>query len=86
MIEAIKEQFARFEPQAVSDTIIHLILDLLGAVLVLAAIYMVFRLSRRPLNMPFDGAGMHIKLVEPLGEVKTMPDSLTTRSMGSNSS
>lgn len=68
MIEAIKEQFAQFEPQVVSDTVILLILDLLAAALALTAIYMVFRLSRRPLNMPFDGAGIHIKLVELLGE------------------
>jgi hypothetical protein len=62
------------------------ILDLLAAVLVLTAIYTVFRLSHRSLNMLFESAGMHIGLVELLGEVWTMPYLPATWSMGGNSS
>ena len=66
MIEAIKQRFAQFEPQAIIDAIIHLIPDLLAAMVVLAAFYVAFRLSRRPLKMVFERAGMHAKLVELL--------------------
>jgi small conductance mechanosensitive channel len=66
MIEAIKDKFSQFEPQALIDTFIHLIPDLLAAAVVLAAFYVAFRLSRRPLRMVFARAGMHQKLVELL--------------------
>lgn len=66
MIEAIKAKFAQFEPQAVIDTVIHLIPDLLAAAVMLAAFYVAFRLSRQPLRMVFQRAGMHEKLVELL--------------------
>jgi len=66
MIEAIKEKFSQFEPQALFDTIVHLIPDVLAAAVVLAAFYVAFRLSRRPLRMVFQRAGMHQKLVELL--------------------
>jgi len=66
MIEAIKEKFSQFEPQALFDTIVHLIPDVLAAAVVLAAFYVAFRLSRRPLRLVFQRAGMHQKLVELL--------------------
>ena len=66
MIEAIKEKFSQFEPQTLFDTIVHLIPDVLAAAVVLAAFYVAFRLSRRPLRLVFQRAGMHQKLVELL--------------------
>ena len=66
MIEEIKQRFAQFEPQAVLDTVIGLIPDILAAAAVLLVFYIIFRLSRRPLRMVFQRAGMHDKLVELL--------------------
>ncbi|MEX1311334.1 MAG: mechanosensitive ion channel family protein [Candidatus Sulfomarinibacteraceae bacterium] len=66
MIEEIKQRFAQFEPQAILDTVIGLIPDVLAAGVVLMVFYLIFRLSRRPLRMVFQRAGMHDKLVELL--------------------
>jgi small conductance mechanosensitive channel len=66
MIEEIKQRFAQFEPQAILDTVIGLIPDVLAAGVVLLVFFLIFRVSRRPLRMVFKRAGMHDKLVELL--------------------
>jgi small conductance mechanosensitive channel len=66
LIEAIRQRFAQFEPQVLLTTLLDLIPDVLAALVVLAALYVVFRLSRQPLRMVFRRAGMHDKLVELL--------------------
>lgn len=68
MIEEIKQRFAQFEPQAVLDTVLRLIPDILAAAAVLLLFFIIFRLSRRPLRVVFERAGMHDKLVELLVE------------------
>jgi small conductance mechanosensitive channel len=66
MIDEIQQRFAAFDPQNLIEAILGMIPDLLAAAVVLAVFFIVFRVSRRPLRMVLERAGMHAKVVDLL--------------------